>query len=233
MKFSRKTLSLIAAITFSIGLISCNTQNTSTIVSSPKGTEITSEEAIKLLQDGNKRYVNGKDLTVNTSDERRSELFKDGQFPYAIVVGCSDSRVPVELLFNEGLGNIFVIRNAGNVIDPISLGSVEYGAEHLQAPLIVVLGHQNCGAVKATVDGGHASENIEEIKELIKPAYDIAKKSTTDTSQLYTITEDENIKSSVEAIKTSEVIKELLNENKVQIIGAKYSTETGEVTFLK
>lgn len=232
MKFSKKTLSLVAAITLSIGLISCNAQNNKTTVSSPKGTEVTSDEAIKLLQEGNERYVTGKTLDANISDEKRTELFKDGQFPYAIVVGCSDSRVPVELLFNEGLGNIFVIRNAGNVIDQVSLGSVEYGAEHLHAPLIVVLGHQNCGAVKATVDGGQASENIEEIKDLITPAYDIAKKTTTDASKIYTITEDENIKNSIEEINKSEVIQELVNENKVKVVGAKYSLETGEVTFM-
>ena len=233
MKFSKKTLSLVAAITFSIGLVSCNTQNTATTVSSPKGTEITADEAIKLLQEGNERYVKGETLATDISVERKTELFKDGQFPYAVVVGCSDSRVPVELLFNEGLGNIFVIRNAGNVIDSVSLGSVEYGAEHLHSPLIVVLGHQNCGAVKATVDGGHASENIEEIKELITPAYDIAKNSTTDSKKIYTITEDENIKNSIEEIKKSEVIQELINENKVKVVGAKYSVETGEVTFLE
>src|SRR5512140_1143168 len=101
------------------------------------------DEALQKLMDGNKRYVEGKLASKDLGDTKRKELLK-GQKPFAIVVTCSDSRVPPELLFDQGLGDVFVIRVAGNVVDPIALGSIEYGAEHLNSPLLVILGHSNC-----------------------------------------------------------------------------------------
>ncbi|MGL5086949.1 MAG: carbonic anhydrase, partial [Clostridium sp.] len=200
---------------------------------SPKGTEVSGDEALNLLKTGNKRFVDGKLINPDLTEKRRTDLFENGQYPYAVILTCSDSRVSPELLFNEGLGNIFVIRNAGNVVDQISLGSVEYGAEHLKAPLIMVLGHDKCGAVKATIDGGDFSENIGAIAKQITPAYDIAKLNTKDSKLIYCNTEDENIKNSINEIKSSEVIKHLIEENKVKVVGAKYSLETGKVTVLE
>ena len=143
--------------------------------------------------------------------------------PYAVVVSCSDSRVPTELIFDEGLGSIFVIRNAGNVIDTVTLGSIEYGAGHLGAPLIVVLGHQNCGAVKATVEGGHATESIEEILSHIMPSYEAAKEQSEDEAVICELTEDKNIANSIGAIMESEAIRELVEENKLKVIGDRKS----------
>lgn len=229
--------SILLMVCTSMTLMSCSTEDVSTEpIVHVKGTEISADDAINHLKDGNKLYVNG-DLTTKAdiSAERREDLFKNGQYPYAVILSCSDSRVPTEEVFGEGLGSIFVVRNAGNVVDDISLGSIEYGAEHLGSPLIVVMGHQNCGAVKATVEGGEVSENIQSIIDLIKPSYEIAKKegSTTEVEALCAKTEDENIKNSINAIKESEVIDHLIKENKVKVVGAKYSQETGEVTFLE
>lgn len=198
-----------------------------------KGTEVSADEAIELLKEGNKRFVDGKTQTQNISDERKQDLYENGQYPYAVIVSCSDSRVPTELVFDEGLGSVFVIRNAGNVIDAVTLGSIEYGAEHLGTPLIVVLGHQNCGAVKATVEGGHTTESIEEIINHIKPAYESAKEQSEDENIICGLTEDNNIENSIDAIMESEVIKELVNENKLKVVGAKYSLEDGSVTFIE
>ncbi|MBU3109129.1 carbonic anhydrase [Clostridium gasigenes] len=222
-------LTLLTTLLISIVLISCSSQKGKQLNVSPKGTEVNADEALNLLKDGNKRFVDGKEKNTDLTEERKSDLFEDGQYPYAVIISCSDSRVPPELLFNEGFGNIFVIRNAGNVVDQISLGSIEYGVEHLGAPLIMVLGHEKCGAVKATIDGGDFSENIGAIAKGITPAYNSAKISIKDNKLIYSNTEDENIKQSVNEIKNSEVIKHLLEENKVKVVGAKYSLETGKV----
>lgn len=236
MKRNRKKLLVATAIItllISLSLTGCNETKEKVASVSPKGTEVTSDEALNLLKDGNKRFSEAKIENVNLTEERRSELFKDGQYPYAVILSCSDSRVPPELIFNEGLGNIFVVRNAGNVTDNISLGSIEYGVEYLHAPLIMVLGHEKCGAVKATIDGGDFSKNILAIIKKITPAYNIAKLETNDKALIYSNTEDENIKQSVRAVKSSNVIRELEQQGKVKVVGAKYSLETGKVTIVE
>ena len=105
----------------------------------------------------------------NQGVERRKELV-EGQHPFAIILCCSDSRVPPEVIFDQGLGDLFIVRTAGNVFDNIALGSIEYAVEHLEVPLLVVLGHGQCGAVTATVEGGHAPGHISNVVEAIQPA---------------------------------------------------------------
>ena len=198
-----------------------------------KRTEIikSAEEAKKLLIEGNKRFISNKPAVDDISTDRKNELAKNGQHPFAVIVGCSDSRVPAEIVFDQALGDIFVIRDAGNVVDPVTLGSIEYGVEHLGAPLIVVLGHEKCGAVKATVDGGEAPGSIGAIVNKIKPSLDKVKGTTTNKDELYTKCEDENINNTINEIKNSSVIKHLEEENKVNVVGAKDDVDTGEVVF--
>jgi carbonic anhydrase len=194
--------------------------------------DITSfDQAKQLLIEGNKRYVDNRVLAHDISNTRRKELSTNGQKPFAVVLSCSDSRVPPEMVFDQGLGDLFVIRNAGNVIDPIALGSIEYGSEHLGAPLIIVLGHEKCGAVKATIEGGTFSENITAIINQIKPSYDKVKGKSQNAEEVYNLTIDENIRNSMSLINKSSVIQKLTTEKKVNIIGAKYHMDTGEVTF--
>ncbi|GFZ33415.1 hypothetical protein CSC2_39410 [Clostridium zeae] len=192
---------------------------------------VTIDQAKQLLMDGNKRYVDNKTLTHDISNARRKELSTDGQKPFAVVLSCSDSRVPPELVFDQGLGDLFVVRNAGNVIDPIALGSIEYGAEHLGAPLVIVLGHEKCGAVKAAIEGGTTSENITAIINQIKPSYDKIKNKSQNADEVYNLTIDENIRNSINLIKKSPVIQKLTTEKKVNAIGGKYHMDTGKVTF--
>ncbi|MDD2837205.1 MAG: carbonic anhydrase, partial [Methanothrix sp.] len=109
---------------------------------------ISSEQALQMLMEGNARFVSGNVIHPDQTADRRSELVS-GQHPFAIVVGCSDSRVPPEVVFDQGLGDIFVIRTAGQVMDKVTLASIEYAVEHLNVPLILVLGHDSCGAVTA------------------------------------------------------------------------------------
>ena len=189
------------------------------------------QDASIRLSEGNQRYVDGITNLKDFSQQTREDLAEQGQKPFATIVCCSDSRVPPELIFDQGLGDLFVIRVAGNVVDSVALGSIEYGVEHLGTSLIVVLGHDHCGAVKATVDGGEVSENISSITELIRPAYERAKNKGIE-GDIYTKCEDENILNTINAIKSSPVVAHLIEEKGMEIIGAKYHLERGVVTFL-
>jgi carbonic anhydrase len=139
-----------------------------------KSDVVSADEALKRLVDGNKRYVFGKLMHPNQTRVRRGEV-EGGQHPFAIVLGCSDSRVPPEVIFDQGLGDLFVVRVAGNIVDDVVLGSIEYAAEHLHAPLIVVLGHSSCGAVGATVAGGELAGHLPGIADAIRPAVEKTK----------------------------------------------------------
>lgn len=192
---------------------------------------VNADQAKQLLVDGNKRYVSGAVLKKDFSQTRRTELLK-GQKPFAVVLTCSDSRVPAELIFDQALGDLFIVRVAGNVIDPVTLGSIEYGVEHLGSPLIVVLGHSSCGAVKAAVDGGEAPGSIGSIVEKIKPSVDKAKTAGATGNALYQKSEDENILAAAADIKKSPIVSHLMESGKVKMVNAKYNLESGEVTFM-
>lgn len=180
----------------------------------------------KLLE-GNERFVSGCQQPKKNEDLRIKELAEKGQKPFALIVCCSDSRVPPEIIFDQGLGEIFVVRTAGNVLDKIGMGSVEYGAEHLHIPLIVVLGHGNCGAVKATVDGGEAEGCICAIIDKIKVSLD----KLPETKNVYEACENENIKTTVNEIKCNPIIAHLINKGETEVCGAKYMIDTGKVVF--
>lgn len=187
--------------------------------------------AKQLLVDGNKRFVSGNVLKKDLSNTRRENLFTNGQKPFAVIVSCSDSRVPPEILFDQALGDLFIVRTAGNVLDPVGMGSVEYGVEHLKAPLLVVMGHEACGAVKATVEGGTAPGSIGAIVKKIRPSVDKAKAAGATEKDIYEKTTDENIKATIADLEKSPVVKELVEAGHLKIVGAKYHLQTGEVTF--
>ena len=131
------------------------------------------EESLKKLMDGNRRFVSETYDRGDISPGRRAEISK-GQRPFAVIVDCSDSRVVPEFIFDQGLGDLFVIRTAGNIVDDIAIGSVEYAVKHLGVRLVLVLGHDDCGAVKATVAGGKAEGHIDAILQAIRPAVAVA-----------------------------------------------------------
>ncbi|MDD5952469.1 MAG: carbonic anhydrase [Oscillospiraceae bacterium] len=189
----------------------------------------TADEARSALEAGNQAYLNGT-ANMNISSDLRSNLATNGQKPHTIVITCSDSRVPPELIFNSGLGELFVIRTAGNVVDNFEIGSVEYAADHLGSPLILVLGHSHCGAVGAAVEG-HATGNIESIVEEITPSVEKAKENETEEDKITAKAEDLNVENSIEKLRTSEILSNLESEGKVKIIGGKYDIDTGKVTF--
>ncbi len=135
--------------------------------------EMTGDRALEKLLDGNRRYVTFKQEHPNQTPERRAEL-KDGQNPFAVILGCSDSRVPPEVIFDQGLGDLFVVRVAGNVVGNMALGSIEYAVSHLRTPLIVVLAHSDCGAVTATVSGhDELPGQLGYLTAAIQPAVDL------------------------------------------------------------
>lgn len=185
----------------------------------------TAEGALKRLKSGNKVFVSGKSEMTHISKERREDLEK-GQNPFAIVVSCSDSRVTPSHVFDTGLGDIFEIRLAGNVVDDLALGSIEYGVEHLGSPLLVIMGHENCGAVTATYDcvKNHKEDDtkIGRIVEEIKPSV-LESKDVEEASH-------KNVEAVIKKIEEDKCIKKFVDEGKLKIVGAYYNLN-GEVTF--
>lgn len=202
-----------------------------------EGVGVTADEALQKLMDGNKHYVAQKMSSQKMCSIGVRESLAKTQKPYAIILSCSDSRVPPEIIFDKGLGEIFVVRVAGNVPDPIVLGSIEYAAEHLGTPLIMVLGHERCGAVTATVDAkGKPEGNIGAIIKSIAPAVAQARKEYKgkDKAQLVETAINDNVKL-VEAslTKKSPLLKHLAKEGKIKIVAAKYDLDDGKVTLMK
>src|SRR5213593_3153210 len=170
-------------------------------------------------------------MTAAEAAKRRAELTKS-QHPFAIVFSCSDSRVPPEIVFDQGLGDLFVIRVAGNVIDDHSLGSIEYAVDHLAVRLIVVLGHQRCGAVKAAKETiaakGKAPAHIQSLVTAIRPAVEATVKGDLDA------TIKANVKYVVNTLRSSTpILKAKVDSGDVQVIGGYYTLDTGAVTFLE
>lgn len=186
------------------------------------------------LMDGNNRFATDSLGAKNIGKDRRQELAK-GQHPSATVVTCSDSRVSPELLYDQGLGDVFVIRVAGNVVDPIVVGSIEYGVEHLHTPLLVILGHQSCGAVTAALETGCEIEgNIGAILKKIMPAVDKAKASGKEGAALLEYTIQENVRNVYEEVMaTSPIVKELVHEGKLKVVMAEYYLDSGKVVMLE
>lgn len=195
-----------------------------------KSVAVTSEQSLKKLVDGNKRYVTGKAVNPDRDKKRREEI-ATAQHPFVVILTCSDSRVSPEVIFDQGLGDIFEIRNAGNLVDDVVLGSIEYAVEHLQVPLVVVLGHERCGAVSAAVAGGEVPGHISSLTETLKTSVEKAKTQKGDTVD---IAVNENIDEMVKKIlEDKPIMEELIKEGKVKVVGAYYDLDSGEVKFKK
>lgn len=190
---------------------------------------MSAREALDRLRDGNKRFVADRAAGGSgTTETRRAEL-ADGQEPFAIILGCSDSRVPAEIVFDQGLGDLFVIRVAGNIVAPSQVGSVEFAAERFHTRLVVVLGHSQCGAVTATLEemrrpATGQSQNLRSIVNRIRPAVE----GLTDVGQAVRA----NVRASANHLRHgSSVLEHLLLTNGLRVVGAEYSLETGVVDF--
>jgi carbonic anhydrase len=189
---------------------------------------LNSEQALLRLKEGNERFVTKKCIHPNQSAERQAEVVK-GQSPFAAILSCSDSRVPPEILFDQGIGDLFIVRVAGNILSEEILGTIEYSAEHLGIPLVLVLGHQKCGAVQAAVSGGKVPGKIQRLVEALHPAVAKAKNLSGDLVENVVRA---NVERTVEQLKESEpIMAELVHKGKVRVIGGYYSLETGRVAF--
>lgn len=188
----------------------------------------TAEAALETLLRGNERFVKGRMSPKDILSER-SKLVA-GQKPYAIILACADSRVPPELVFDESLGRIFVIRVAGNVVDPAILGSIEYAVEHLHVPLLFVLGHENCGAVKAKLSGGKFPPNIAALLARISPAVTKVRTLDLDEKDTLIMAVKENVSYQMQmAVYESEVLRDAVREKHLKVVGGVYHLDTGKV----
>jgi carbonic anhydrase len=200
---------------------------------------ISALESLALLRDGNRRFAaDVKSRDTLPSRARRIELAA-GQEPFAAILGCSDSRVPVEIVFDQGLGDLFVIRVAGNIVAPSQIGSVEFAAEQFGTRLVVVLGHSNCGAIGATLrqlqrPKENQSRNLHAIVDLIRPSVEglLATDLRHDKELLVHEAVRANIRASANQLRHgSEIIEHLIRSDGLLVVGAEYSLETGVVDF--
>jgi carbonic anhydrase len=235
-------LAVAACVMFAVPALADTACTTGTYKFKGACVKPTPEQGLELLLDGNAKFIKG-DLTLlakYATPAVRKEVAL-GQKPFAVVLTCSDSRLAPEILFDKGLGEIFVVRVAGNIVAPHELGSIEYALEHLGANLIVVLGHEKCGAVSATYGAypTHVEGNIGSLTESIYPAVDtvVAGTKPADAVAQAAQVEEcivENIKIVSESLETkSAIIKELVEKGETKIVRAKYDLDEGKVVVLK
>src|SRR5579863_7519892 len=201
---------------------------------------ISAAQAIQRLQEGNIRFsMNVRGIEAFLTQSRREEL-RNNQEPFAIVLGCADSRVPAEIVFDQGLGDLFVIRIAGNVVAPSGIGSVEFAASRFGTRLVVVLGHSRCGAILATLEElrrptENQSRNLRSIVDRVRPSVEglLAADPRPDLDAVVKEAVRANIRASVRNLrKGSEILEQLVQDGSLTIVGAEYSLETGVVEFL-
>ncbi|HEX7077220.1 MAG TPA: carbonic anhydrase [Candidatus Eisenbacteria bacterium] len=198
-------------------------------------------EALERLREGNRRFVSGERSLDVLANRARPEAFVDGQEPFAVVLGCSDSRVPVEMVFDQGLGDLFVIRVAGNIVAPSQIGSVEFAAEKFQTRLVVVLGHTRCGAIQATLEelqrpNENQSRNLRSIVNRVRPAVEglLATELRRDHPALAREAVRANVRVGVRDLRHgSPILERLVQDEGLLVVGAEYSLETGAVEFFE
>jgi carbonic anhydrase len=200
---------------------------------------IPAREALALLQDGNRRFVSDISNRNTTGGRARRLELAASQEPFAAILGCSDSRVPVEIVFDQGLGDLFVIRVAGNIVAPSQIGSVEFAAEQFGTRLVVVLGHTQCGAIETTLEQlqrpiENQSRNLHSIVDLIRPSIEglLATELRHDLPALGRAAVRANIRASVKhLLHGSDIIEQLIQKAGLMVVGAEYSLATGVVDF--
>lgn len=199
---------------------------------------LTADQALSRLQQGNATFVEHDHAVIEIDTRRRSELAEQ-QDPFAIILGCSDARVPAELIFNQGLGELFVIRVAGNIVAPSQVGSIEFAAEKFGSRLVVVLGHTRCGAVAASLQqlqtpSEQRSPNLKSIVSRISPALEplLAEATPDNPDRLLSAAVRANVRASVQQLKHgSDVLEQLIRAGGLKIVGAEYDLDTGIIDF--
>lgn len=224
-----KTISLTAVLLWSVVFASSLRAAGPTDPS----TRLLRDASLMLLKEGNARFAMGKPQHPHQDAERRTATAVQGQEPIATILACSDSRDPVELIFDRGVGDLFVVRVAGNVAGESELATVEYGVGHLNTPLLIVMGHTKCGAVTAVVKEAELHGHLHALAEKIKPAVEKAKLDTTETEEVVPKAIQANVWQTIEdIIKQSNEVRAKVEAGQVSILGAVYDIEQGKVTWL-
>ena len=200
---------------------------------------ISAQQALERLREGNRRFVSNVRSHASLANEARRMAVADGQEPFAIILGCSDSRVPAEIVFDQGLGDLFVIRVAGNIVAPSQIGSVEFAAERFGTRLVVVLGHSQCGAILATIDElkqptTNQSRNLRSIVDRVRPAVEPLLNTGlySDHEALVRDAVRANVRIAASHLRHgSDVLEHLIQKDGLAVVGAEYSLETGLVDF--
>jgi carbonic anhydrase len=200
---------------------------------------LSAQEALDRLREGNRRFVSGTQIRDTNPGHSPPEELAKGQEPFAIILGCSDSRVPAEIVFDQGLGDLFVIRVAGNIVAPSQVGSVEFAAARFGTRLVVVLGHSQCGAISATLEElqrptENQSINLRSIVDRVRPSVESLLQSRLegDPEALVERAVRANVGVSVNHLRHgSEILEQLIRDEGLRVVGAEYSLETGEVDF--
>jgi carbonic anhydrase len=218
-----------------IALICILTTYCISLIAAEEGTSLNALQALNFLKEGNARFVTSKFEHPNLTPEHRVETTINGQKPFVSILACSDSRVPVELIFDRGIGDIFTVRVAGNIANDTNIGSLEYGVEHLHTPLLVIMGHTKCGAVAAAVDGAKVEGKLKTIIKKIEPAVKKAKKAHFDSKEdLLQHAINENIRLTYKNImNNSQAIRFEAQKGNLMIIGALYDLETGKIEWFE
>jgi carbonic anhydrase len=199
------------------------------------GPEVTADQALATLQQGNLRFVAGKQEHSRQDFDRRNMTASKGQHPFATILSCSDSRVPPEILFDQGIGDVFIVRVAGNVANVDEAASIEYAVDHLNTPLLVVLGHTNCGAITAVVEGAEAHGNVPALLKSIVPAVARTKAKDPKASGEHLLNEciKANVWQAIEDLfRTSAIVTAKTKDGKIKVVGALYDITTGRVSWL-
>ena len=243
-----RTICFLASLGASLVLCSCKTEQSSEISRAGSNqqtqanvqpqtedpTPTNFSDALSLLQQGNERFVAGSLRHGHETAARRQELISE-QHPFATVLSCSDSRVPTEILFDQGIGDLFVVRVAGNVTAPDDLGSIEYAVHHLHTPLVVVLGHESCGAVTAALStADERSKEPKDIQALLALILPSLKNIDSKLSKAEQVSQgvEANVRASVHTLEDVPDLKEIIAEGHLKIVGGVYNLETGKVRML-
>ena len=206
------------------------------VLAAGPGSGVSPDAALTMLKDGNARFVAGKPQYPHQNKERRVLTATKGQAPIATILSCSDSRAPVELIFDQGVGDLFVVRVAGNVAGTDEIASLEYASEHLHTPLLVVLGHTKCGAVTAVVENAQLRGNLASLAAKIKPAVFKTRMAHRDLrgDAFLAAAIKANVQQALaDLLVRSRIIKDLIKAGKLQVSGAIYDLESGKVEWLE
>lgn len=220
---------LIILLLFALGVSSgCSSKSAETAARPEKVDAVLAQ---KLLTEGNNRFVEGRTLKKDFASSSR-DILQKSRGPFAVFLTCSEPDVSPELLFDRNIGDLLVVRTVGNVLDPIVLGSIEYGVEHYRAPLVVVLGHTNCGIIQEAIEAREQCPgNIPVIQDKVKKAVNKAKESGEKGDALLSRAATDNVLDVIEELKTSHVIREFKARYGLKIVGAKYDAKTGKVAW--